>query len=683
MRKVLIFIFSYYFIIVYASVAQAEGNYKKHCTYINLDEKHTKTNTVQAQPLIYKNQIIAADLSGTLVSLDIQDCSENWRNKFDVPLGRRGMYLDRDNSKIYVISGSNLLTVDVITGKLLSSISVGNSVTKPIIIGKTAIVFNKHSVKLVSLNDAHIFWETDLGPSARIWSNALYIEKYKQVYFATSNPGSIVPSQNNLTEPDLSSSLVSLDTETGRLKFYFKDVFKDHWDFDVVGEPIYIENLKVNGVQYNVVIQLTKTGNMIVVDAVTGEEIIDNQTEFVELQNSMESQYVSRFQRKYNYPSAFSEIALNKDALKISDHIDKKTRHGVYEKFAIPSVDYDVILKGLHGGGEWFGAAVTQAENGDHIAVVPYNNYPWILRVEFAYVYGLIERAVYKLLYYTDQVIGYVLSDQNELTSDTNAESKFGHRWGQNEWVRSKHPTYKYRERLAYIVRPGSYNENYVKQCSGCHGRAREGDHQSESFGDGYIPSLVGYTLTKKSKKYNNFRRFEALHDNKLSITDEEYQDILSHFDNYDKKLLREKKLTKNGFWQVLLDDDGTPATKPPWGGIAIINLSNGSIENKIENYGSINEIKGSMIFGGVSEVNSVGDFAVTGSPDKTISIYNTKSGEPVFTSLLEHAGSVNPVSVRRKECEYFVQVESGGRFNWYERERGFAISIFKHGECE
>ncbi len=36
--------------------------------------------------------------------------------------------------------------------------------------------------------------------------------------------------------------------------------------------------------------------------------------------------------------------------------------------------------------------------------------------------------------------------------------------------------------------------------------------------------------------------------------------------------------LSSKGFWQVLLDKDRNPATKPPWGGLAKIDLVTGKI---------------------------------------------------------------------------------------------------------
>ena len=51
---------------------------------------------------------------------------------------------------------------------------------------------------------------------------------------------------------------------------------------------------------------------------------------------------------------------------------------------------------------------------------------------------------------------------------------------------------------------------------------------------------------------------------------------MMIYFKQYDEKLFKENLITKEGFWQILLDKNGLPATKPPWGKISNINLMNG-----------------------------------------------------------------------------------------------------------
>ena len=61
-----------------------------------------------------------------------------------------------------------------------------------------------------------------------------------------------------------------------------------------------------------------------------------------------------------------------------------------------------------------------------------------------------------------------------------------------------------------------------------------------------------------------------------LEINEKEFNDLMNSFRKYDEKLFEDKKYELEGFWQILLDKDGLPATKPPWGYLTNINLING-----------------------------------------------------------------------------------------------------------
>ena len=59
-------------------------------------------------------------------------------------------------------------------------------------------------------------------------------------------------------------------------------------------------------------------------------------------------------------------------------------------------------------------------------------------------------------------------------------------------------------------------------------------------------------------------------------ISEKEHHEIFDQFAKYDSWLEKLGLLSSRGFWQLLLDKDGYPANKPPWGGIAKIDLVTG-----------------------------------------------------------------------------------------------------------
>lgn len=69
-----------------------------------------------------------------------------------------------------------------------------------------------------------------------------------------------------------SSSLVALDTRTGKLVWGQQLVHHDMWDYDVASPPV-LADIKVKGALVKAVIQVNKTGNLFVFDRQTGAPV--------------------------------------------------------------------------------------------------------------------------------------------------------------------------------------------------------------------------------------------------------------------------------------------------------------------------------------------------------------------------------------------------------------------------
>ena len=132
-------------------------------------------------------------------------------------------------------------------------------------------------------------------------------------------------------------------------------------------------------------------------------------------------------------------------------------------------------------------------------------------------------------------------------------------------------------------------NETYIQNCSSCHGLTRKGYYEYESQGDKYYPPLVGISLTDKNIDVEQFNKIKSIHeyfDISYDISKKEHHEIFTQFAKYDSWLEKLGLLSTRGFWQLLLDKDGYPANKPPWGGIAKIDLVTGK-KDLVNPYGS------------------------------------------------------------------------------------------------
>jgi quinoprotein glucose dehydrogenase len=75
------------------------------------------------------------------------------------------------------------------------------------------------------------------------------------------------------TTEKFATSVVALDSATGKLRWVFQTVHHDLWDMDVPAQPALID-LPIRGQMVPALVQTTKTGNIFVLDRRTGQPII-------------------------------------------------------------------------------------------------------------------------------------------------------------------------------------------------------------------------------------------------------------------------------------------------------------------------------------------------------------------------------------------------------------------------
>ena len=685
-----------------------------------------KLQTVQSPPIFIGDQLILVNLSGDLISLSPTSGEILWKKKLDAPLGRRGLtYHQSVNSEIegiYVASGKNVIQLNH-NGEIQKTFLTGLSLVQPFVDEKNLYVATlKQGVKAFDLKTKKELWSTSLKKNkvnARVWSGFSFDKETNSLFVVTSNPGGIIGEDRS--GDDFSASLISIDANSGKIKWHYKHVVNDLWDFDLISNPIIVKNLTLTKEKkiVNCVIALSKTGDLIIVDIETGLPVFNNSYEDVLVQKSdMKNVYTPLTQKSYSNPEKFSyiEVDLNKDFEHLDEnnlnYIKNKLRHAKSGFYIPTSVNHDVVLYGVHGGAEWPGATLYRDKNSTNL-IVPSNKTPWILRINYqekkyldilnsnylnrAFNFAFSIRNFYKNLFQNDEKKQEILSDAQSLTKEKSYEvstsksidTSFKNRTSINDFYPSISQPKKMVADIIYKFIPGSFDHNlYSQKCSSCHGNARQGRYELETKGDNYYPSLVGITKTKKWSVFDTYEKIAKIHklnNIDLNISIEEYSTMMNYFDIYDEKLFKKDLIEKDGFWQILLDKRGLPATRPPWGKITNINLSNGKKiweipfgQRKIDNKEFID---GDQNFGGVISTKNKIIFA-NGNPDPKAFAYNLDNGEKIWETDLPYSGSAPPMAFSYKGCEVIIFTATGGRYVGY-KKNGDSTVAYKLKNCE
>jgi outer membrane protein assembly factor BamB len=684
-----------------------------------------KFNTVQSPPIFIGDQLILVTITGELISVSPENGKLLWKKKLEVPLGRRGLTynksIDKDINGIYVSSGKNIIQLDK-NGDIISKILTGKSLLHPILNEKNLYVATlRGGIKAYDLKTRKEIWVNSLfknNMQSRVWSGFSFDKESNLLFVVTSNPGDLLA--ENRTGDDFSVSLIAVNADSGKIEWQYKHIVNDVWDFDLISNPIIVKNLKISNqdLPVNCVIALTKTGDVIMVDIKNGLPVFKNSYDSIQVQKSdMKNVDLSPTQKLYLKPEKFSkiEIDMDKDFNHLKEdnlrYVKNKLRHAISGFYIPPSTNYDVITYGIHGGAEWPGATLYRDDKSTNL-IIPSNNYPWIIRVNYQEkIYlDIVNNTLFRKLYFKiesikDRLKNFITGARKKQKTakgflnlkqpmsegviySNSIDTSFKNRTGVNEYFPEKLLIDKIAN-VIYRFTPGSSNNTlYKEKCSSCHGVARQGRHENETKGDNFYPSLVGITKTDKWSAIDTYKKVRIVHkENNINfdLNADQYLGMMDYFDKFDENLFEKNLIKKESFWQILLDKKGLPATKPPWGKITNINLLNGAKAWEVP-FGrrkiSDNEyIYGDTNFGGVLSTKSKIIFA-NGTTTPLAYAYDIDNGKKIWETSLPYAGSAPPMAFRYKGCDIIIFTATGGRYVGYTKN-GDSTVAYKLKSCK
>jgi len=577
---------------------------------INLDRIEKKKNNVEVSPVFFENFMIFADLKNNLICYDVLKKQVKWKKSFNHEIARRSIQItDYKKNKIVLLPSANgVYIVDFNSGKQIKKIGNDDSKIQPIILEDTITVFTYNS-KVINykIDTGKILWEISLRNDsflrgASLWGGVSYSEKYKKAFVSVGSP-KIRSDFIGISRPGdnlYSNSVVAIDLEKGTIDWFFQDTAHDLWDLDMAFPPI-LKTLRINKNLYDCVVVVSKSGNVFILHQLTGKSLFDYNL-ISTPQSKIPGEIVSPLQIETIHPPKLLSQEIKKENIA---NYDKEIYEETLEYFKTlksgnylpPELNQDIAYNGVSGGGQWFGGVI---DNND-ILYVPINFIPWLTRIE------------------TRQLRDDGIKNQGK--------------------------------------------KIYLQQCASCHGENKS--TVIEKNNRVIQPSIAGsgYYKFDTKEKYMNIL---AEHKN-IDLKKEDKEYLISYLLYSDKLMHQKKNIALKHRTRYFLDNNNNLAVKAPWSKIYAIELKSGKViysrplGNQYYNLKNGEKIlvEGSESWAGISIINDI--IIASGSYDKKIYFYDTKSGNEIYSLQFDHVGSAPPSIHIFKDKVYFAFVLTGG----------------------
>ena len=630
--------------------------------------------TVQTNPVFTGKQIITTALDATVIALDPASGALLWRSAVPQPAAKRGLTYFKGN--IYVPSGRGVHVLDAATGNPATGrgragvYGDGASFLPPVVTDAAVVVADfRGIVSAWKAGDGMLLWQTDFfkdGILARLWSGFSYDEKYGLLFAVTSDTGRALGEPN--AKSGNANSIVALDFKTGKQRWRFQEIENDLWDLDMVGPPI-VTRVEHAGVMRDVVVAVSKSGNVIVLDRASGKPLDEPEYRIV---NGQRRIVISK-------PAPFSSNVFTPDTDVTNltdgkhDYVMHKIRHARFDQYAPVTITHPVVQFGLHGGAEWPGAAV---DPDSHTLIVTSNRYPWIIRADLVNNSTVdIGAVMAKNAVYADKCRICHQADlagaaEDALTGDRYVPPLIGS---------SKLKTRDEFSALDAFALAHTY-------------AAREPPLEAAYQSDLRLPA-------RTLKRIDQWAQAGLLHRLTLGayqqlfyapllkpgISADDLKNVYDAITAVDNAIERGAGMTIKTYFQLLLDPDGLPGSNPPWGLISAIDLDSGRLKwrtpfGEVEDPATGKRYAGDRNFGGALATAGGLTFA-NGTSDEYARAFELKSGRELWKARLPAAGSAPPMTYVYGNCQYVLFTASGGKFVGF-RGRSDATVAYRLGSC-
>lgn len=599
---------------------------------------------IQCTPIIVDGLLIAPTPGRAIVALDAATGVERWRmkpqaggreNRPEDQPARRGLVYwpgDAANAPRVLFGAAEwIYALDPMTGAMLPGF--GTAGRTPIATGATAAGAVYRHVFVTTgiegdiygydVRDGKPLWrfrsvaregdfgaDTWEGPQAGAngWSGLTIDDARGIAFIALGAPRPDMVGVRRKGDNLFSNCVLALDVFTGKRLWHFQDVRHDIWDLDVCAPPNLL-TIEREGRRVDVVTSLSKAGHLFVLDRVSGQPVFPVRLRRAPV-SKLPGEVTSAYQPDPEIPEPVSRSEFHPDmitdrtpeARAFVQKIVERGTYGFFEPFTEGKPNFYI---GTRGGAEWSGAAVD---------------------VPSGRLYVTSNRAV------------------SMITVFGNTE-------------RERDPKYP----------PSTGERIYAQACAACHGPAR--------LGIGIAPPLVGIR-----NRMTDAQVLEVIATGRgtmppLSTLQEEQKrdllDFLFRRNQPPSRTGRQPGSDENppyvfdGF-NFLVDHEGHPGIKPPWGLLNCYDLNTGRVLWRVP-LGEIEELTrqgvpltGAQNYGGAT-VTAGGLVFVSGTQDERLRAFDADTGLELWSAQLPFQGSAAP-AVYEADGRQFVVITATGR---------------------
>ena len=368
---------------------------------------------IQCNPIVVDGVVYLPTAGNSLAAVDAVKGTEIWRYKpelqgvglEDVPARRGLVYWPGDASdppRILFTMGTWLYALDPKTGKPIDDFgqqgrtrlppggcSVAPAVYQNVVVlpGFATGVFG-YDVR----TGAHLWtfhtvptanepggdtWASHGDSGCNDWGGIVMDESRGIVFIATGQPHPNFIGNGHVGDDLYGNSEIALDALTGRYLWHFQEIRHDVWDLDIPAPPVLVTVMH-DGMKVDAVAQVTKMGNTLLLDRVTGRPLfpfrLRRAPDF-----KLPGDAGSPYEPDVELPQPFVRQEFTRDdvtnvtpqAHDAMMALVDKSNLGWFVPFELgkPSIYF-----GIHGGAEWTGAA---ADPQGHLYVTA-SELPWL-----------------------------------------------------------------------------------------------------------------------------------------------------------------------------------------------------------------------------------------------------------------------------------------------------------------